>query len=144
MIISTRRVRSTDISDLAALLEELGFPATTAEIESRFTEVEQLPSDAVFVAVVEDQVVGFVSLHVMPYFTSGDRVCRVMTLVVQKAMRSQGIGKELIRTVEAFAREAGCSAIEVTSADYRKDAHAFYARQGYPQISVKFYKIIDL
>jgi len=143
MNFSIRHAESTDYGVIADLLFELGFPATNSEVEARLKEVEKLPSDAVFVAVVADQVVGFLSLHVMSYFTSGDRVCRVMTLIVQEKMRNQGIGKELIEAAEEFARVEGCSAIEVTSANYREDAHAFYAHLGYPRTSVKFFKVFN-
>jgi hypothetical protein len=32
---------------------------------------------------------------------------------------------------ESFAADHGCVRIEVTSADHRADAHAFYRRRGY-------------
>jgi N-acetylglutamate synthase-like GNAT family acetyltransferase len=143
MNVSIRHAKSADFGVIADLLNELGFPASKKEVGARLKVVESLTTDAVFVAVAAGKVVGCLSLHVMPYFTSGNRVCRVMTLVVQEAMRNQGIGKELIRTAEVFAREVGCSAIEVTSADYREDAHRFYTRLGYPKTSVKFFKEID-
>ena len=138
-----REAVEADLEPIAGLLAELGYPASVREVERRLREVEQHPPDAVLTAIFDRQVVGFVSLHVMPYFTSGDRVCRVTALVIKEGMRGRGIGRSLMRAVERQAREVGCTAIEVTSADYRKEAHAFYERLGYPRTSVKFFKIID-
>lgn len=138
-----RHALKNDAAEIAHLLGELGYPAPAAEVESRLLEVETNPEDAVFVAENEGRVVGCLSLHIMPYFTLGSLVCRITALVVISSMRGRGIGKNLVRAAELYAQEKGCSAIEVTSADYRSRAHEFYTSLDYPRTSVKFFKSIS-
>ncbi len=138
--ITIRHAISSDVEEIADLLGELGYPATETEVEERLKLAEYSSSDAVLVAKVGDRVVAFLSLHVIPYFTIGDRVGRVLAFAVEEAERNQGIGRQMMAAAEDQARKMGCKAIEVTSADYREGAHAFYARLGYPKTSVKFFK----
>ena len=150
MKISIRQANSSDVEEIAGLLGELGYPSTETEIEARLKLVESSSSDAVIVATVgdvlavlgppRDRVVAFLSLHVIPYFTTGNLVGRVSAFAVEEAERYQGIGRQMMAAAEDQARKMGCKAIEVTSADHREDAHAFYARLGYPKTSVKFFK----
>jgi predicted N-acetyltransferase YhbS len=143
MIVTVRPVTETDVSDIADLPGESGFPAKDSEVESRLIAIQASDDDVVLVAEGEGRVVGCMSLHLMNYFTFNKRVCRITTLIVDSSLRNQGIGKELILAAESFARQKDCLAIEVTSADYRTGAHQFYAQLGYPKTSVKFFKIVD-
>lgn len=136
--ISIRQAISSDVEEIAGLLGQLGFPSTETEVEARLKLTESSPSDVIIVATAGDRMVAFLSLHVIPYFTTGDLVGRVSTLVVKEDSRNQGIGRQMMAAAEDQARKMGCKAIEITSADYRKGAHVFYARIGYTRTSVKF------
>lgn len=136
--ISIRQAISSDVEEIAGLLGQLGFPSTETEVEARLKLTESSPSDVIIVATAGDRMVAFLSLHVIPYFTTGDLVGRVSTLVVKEASRNQGIGRQMMAAAEDQARKMGCKAIEITSADYRKGAHVFYARIGYTRTAVKF------
>ena len=53
----------------------------------------------------------------------------VEDLVVAPGHRSQGVGKALLDTAKAWARERGASHLELDSGDARPDAHRFYERE---------------
>ena len=142
MEISIRHANKSDSESIAALLGELGFPTANLEVVERLKLVESSSSDVVFVAEVEEQVVAFLSLHVIPYFNIGRPVGRVSALVVSDSVQQRGIGRKLMKAAEDLATELGCVAVEVTSANFRKGAHEFYTRLGYPETSVKFFKYI--
>ena len=94
--ISIRRAISSDVEQITGLLGELGYPSTETEVEERLKLAESLSSDAVLVATVGDRVVAFLSLHVIPYFTTGNLVGRVSAFIVEEAERNQGIGRQMM------------------------------------------------
>jgi GNAT superfamily N-acetyltransferase len=61
-------------------------------------------------------------------------------MVVTEARRGQGIGKALVRAVEAKCAALDCVLVEVTSNVRREQAHRFYEGLGYERTSVRFAK----
>jgi GNAT superfamily N-acetyltransferase len=78
------------------------------------------------------------SLAFTPYFPDGSTLCRVTALVVASTHRGHGIGAKLIARAVDEGRRRGCSALEVTTADRRDDAHRFYRRIGFSLTSSRF------
>jgi GNAT superfamily N-acetyltransferase len=56
---------------------------------------------------------------------------QVMGLVVNEDARSGGIGRELLRSAEAWAAARGCGRMLVGTRVTREGAHRFYQREGY-------------
>lgn len=54
----------------------------------------------------------------------------VEDLAVDPLRRSEGIGKRLLDSAKAWARERGATHLELDSAETRHDAHRFYEREG--------------
>ena len=71
-------------------------------------------------------------------------VGRITALVVDAALRGQGIGRLLVAQAQASFTRAGCGLIEITSHHRHSQAHAFYEHIGYPQTSLRFAKSILL
>jgi len=51
-------------------------------------------------------------------------------LVTDQTVRSRGYGKALLDWLKAEARRQGCARLQLDSGTFRKDAHAFYLREG--------------
>ena len=51
-------------------------------------------------------------------------------LVTDEAARSKGYGKALLDFLKAHAREQGCRELHLDSGVQRREAHAFYFREG--------------
>ncbi|HUF53013.1 MAG TPA: GNAT family N-acetyltransferase [Dehalococcoidia bacterium] len=68
--------------------------------------------------------------------------CWLQDLVVEKAVRSSGVGKTLLDAASAWAREHGCTHLELASGMGRTDAHRFYEREGMTG-SMNYYKWLD-
>lgn len=77
------------------------------------------------------QVLGCVFTEIQEDFIRPARVLFITYVAVKECFRKQGIGGLLMKEVEKRSRDAGCTAIELTSADFRKDAHNFYATYGF-------------
>ena len=82
------------------------------------------------------------SAELIPYFPTGSTICRVTSLVVSSRHRSRGVGEKLVAAAATFAREHGCSGIEVTSAERRVDAHRFYQRLGFARTGLRFFQTL--
>ncbi len=51
-------------------------------------------------------------------------------LVTDQTVRSRGYGKQLLDWLKEEARRQGCARLQLDSGTHRKDAHAFYLREG--------------
>ena len=51
-------------------------------------------------------------------------------LVTDDDARSRGYGKAMLDWLKAEARRLGCARLQLDSGTQRKDAHAFYLREG--------------
>ena len=72
----------------------------------------------------------------------GTEQARITALVVSPECTRQGVGRRLVREVEAIARQAGAARVEVTTALSREHAHAFYRECGYARGSLHFAKLL--
>lgn len=135
-----RPATPADAAAVATLLEALGYPCSREDAAERIAVVEDDPTQALIVADHHGDLCGLVALDFMYYLPLGRRTCRITALVVADGHRDRGIGRALLREAESRARAAGATRIEVTSADHRTRAHAFYRACGYGDGSVRLVK----
>ena len=131
--VEIRKAEQRDGPALALLLTQLGYPGTQPYLERRLAQQLSHPDALLLVAVVQDGVVGFVSVHIIAQLALAGDFCRISYLCVAEHMRGQGVGAMLERCAEQHARELGCDRIELHSNAHRHDAHRFYAGIGYKE-----------
>jgi GNAT superfamily N-acetyltransferase len=78
---------------------------------------------------VDGEVRAFAGWRVVEYLVHGRHVY-VDDLVTDAGARSEGHGKALLDWLKAEARALGCGSLHLDSGTHRKDAHAFYLREG--------------
>jgi GNAT superfamily N-acetyltransferase len=135
-----------DAAKVAALMTQLGYPATADEVGHRFTYWFSDPMSRVLVAERGGRVAGCLSMHAIPYLERTGRWARIESLIVDGSARGTGIGSALMAKAEKVARRWGCVAIEATSLRSRRDAHAFYRHHGYIDVcdrAGRFFKALD-
>jgi GNAT superfamily N-acetyltransferase len=138
-----RSVTDEDADRLAALLGELGYPATPADVRERLARMGDPATDAVLVWEQGGAVMGCASLHVVPLFHLTRPMGRITALVVDERQRSRGIGKHLLEAAHAWFDARDCVYVEVTSGDRRIRAHRFYRAHGYVKKSLRFLRNAD-
>jgi len=137
-----RAPRAEDAGDLASLLSQLGYPADPRDIPARLSTLASSSTAEAWVAEVSGRVVGLATAHVIQSLHKPDVVAMLTVLVVDANTRHGGIGRALVQHAEAWAMARGATAISLTSALRRVDAHAFYRRLGYDQTGVRLGKVL--
>src|SRR5258706_8286102 len=99
--LQVRKACSEDAPDVAALLGELGFPASAATVAAR---LEQLVGAGVrvFVATRDQTTLGVVTIHVTPMLHRASPAGRITALVVTERARGQGVGRALVEAAESW------------------------------------------
>jgi GNAT superfamily N-acetyltransferase len=135
-----RDAAAADAPAVGALLGELGYPATEAEAAARIGRYAADPASRLQVAEVDGALAGLVGTHLVPRMDADGTSCRITDLVVAAAHRRRGLGSALLAAAEAEARRRGAPRLDLSSGDWRDDAHAFYARSGFESRSRTFTK----
>lgn len=125
-------IRDYEKSDYNALIQLL-FDVYNSEISQETLETNYITSKRkIFVAVDEQGVLcGCTFVEIQEDFVRPNKVAYVTYVAVSEKYRKQGIGKKLLEAIENLCKEKDCSSIELTSADYRIGAHAFYNSIGF-------------
>jgi N-acetylglutamate synthase-like GNAT family acetyltransferase len=137
--VAVRLARLDDAPALVSLLAELGYPTDAGTLERRLAALVADPAVTLLVAERDGRVVGLASMHVMPLIERAP-LGRLSAIVVAADERRAGIGRALVERVESEARARGCERLELTSAERRADAHAFYRDLGFEPASQRFIK----
>jgi GNAT superfamily N-acetyltransferase len=142
MTATLRPATEADAPYVAMLLSELGYPSQAADVKDRLLRSLHGQTSRLVLAQSASEVVGLMAAELVPYFPTGATVCRVTALVVASHYRGSGFGKLLLAAAIEFARTHHCSGIELTSAERRVEAHAFYERQGFARTAFRFFKAL--
>jgi len=131
--VSIRRVCAEDSEAVAELNGQLGYPGSVEEVRGRLSAIEKVGTQAVFVACLDGEVVGWIDVAIALHLQSTPYAL-IGGLVVKEGLRGMRIGKRLCVQAEAWAREHGVQVVRVTSRSTREDAHRFYLRDGYTDV----------
>ena len=142
--ISVRPISSEDAEAAAELSAQLGYKASVATMRSRIESLLQnRSSQAVFVACVDAEVVGWIEIAIVQHLQSEPHTV-IGGLVVREDVRSRGIGSRLLSEAEEWSRQQEVAVVRVRSQVARERAHRFYLREGYRQVktSAVFEKMV--
>jgi PhnO protein len=145
MTTSIRRATPSDKDAILNLIRELfeppgGFPTGFTDERARegIRYALDNPGSDILLAVEGDTVVGMASVY-KDYFSIRDGWRTwLQDLVVTSDHRSSGVGTELLSAAADWARERGCTHLDLASGLGRKDAHRFYEREGMLKASYDF------
>lgn len=129
-----------DVSFLAQLMTELGYPTSIEDMAARMTAVGERTDHAVFVAVEDAVVAGMVAVSTSPSLYRNDLQGAIVALVVSSRFRGRGIGSLLVERGEGWLRANGVGYVTVKPSRHREDAHRLYTRLGYEHSGLRFSK----
>ncbi len=131
-----RKAQEIDVPRIEALLLQLGYKLTLLEIKVMISK--SLTSDEdIFVVVQDEGVIAVMSLIYFNYFHSGEKLCRITSVVVDESKRGLGIGGSLMDYAKIRAKVEKCQIIELTTGILREKALTFYERNGFQKTAFK-------
>lgn len=139
-----RQATADDAKGVAALLADLGYPCDTDDARLRITTLQQDPSQQLWVLDWHGDLLGLAAIDLMYYLPLGTTTCRITALVIANHCQGHGLGRRLLNEMERMARQAGAARIELTTAEHRESAHAFYRACGYESASLRFVKRLGM
>ncbi|MCG8589869.1 MAG: GNAT family N-acetyltransferase [Proteobacteria bacterium] len=120
-----------------------GSDVADAYLERMFQRCDEFDG-VVLVAVLEDAVVGFVTIWTRHHSDEPDDDPSehgfISDLVISSRQRGRGIGRSLLRAAEARAREAGVRSIRLSTQAGNAKARALYTAEGFAEAEIYFEK----
>lgn len=142
-----RESNEADVTALANLMDQLGYSISHDDMLDRIHRYQDNAQYKSWVAELEGNVIGALSVIVIDFFHRKGRSMRIGSLVIDEGHRRQGIGRLLLAHAEAYAQAQGCDMLELTS-DMRRaklGSHDFYTSLGYQDMTgVKKYFVKKL
>lgn len=136
MGVSVRRAAAADAARIAELSGVLGYPVEELVMSERLRDLQARDDNAVFVAVEDDRVVGWIHGAEHELLEVG-RLCEILGLVVDASSRRTGAGRALVAAVERWAASRGLPRVSVRSNVVRVESHPFYERLGYTRVKTQ-------
>lgn len=100
----------------------------------------EVQPEGVFVAVVDGEVVGYITTRL-------DRVTgigRIPNLAVHESQRGQGLGSTLIEHAIRWMRQQGMSMAKIETLDQNERGQALYPRFGFREVARQIHYVLPL
>lgn len=141
-MIHIRSYRPEDAEALAALMIDLGYPATGDQMKARMEILDRLVNHYTLLATDNDIVIGMIGFKDVFYYEDDGFVVQINALVTKREHQGKGVGKQLMAHVERLAKDRGANTLYLTSGikPEREAAHAFYKHLGFQVTGYRFVK----
>lgn len=141
--INIRNVSRDDAAKLASLLRAIGWFADLKKLSDseatqrvRLQLNEHLKSDhhTLLVAELDNNILGYVGIHLQPYLFLPGPEGFVSELFVLPEHRGSGIGSRLLDAAVAWAKERGCCRLHLINLRSRESyARKYYEKRGWSE-----------
>ena len=124
-----RNVQEQDAEDIAVIIREVGWfehlktetAQTTAERVRRHISLTLADdSHSAFVAEDNNNIVGYSSVHYLPYFFLRGPEGYISELFISEKARGKGVGTALLEKIIAEARKRGCARLSLINSRTRE------------------------
>ena len=139
-VFTIRDAKLTDAPALAALICELGYETTPAEMSRRLQSILYDGRYRTLLAEVDGKVCGMIGTLTYPSYEHDDPSGRILALVTLTNARRRGIGRALIASAEKDFVQKAVTRVSLDARFTREDAHKFYESLGYERNGWRFVK----
>lgn len=141
MDILIRAATTADAVFISSLCDQLGYQSLQTETEKRLQYVLQDTNSCIFVAVVNEKVVGWIHGFYAVRVES-DPFTEIGGLVVDENYRRQNIGRLLVNKIVEWALAREYKRVRVRCNALRTESHQFYLSLGFAE--TKQQKIFEM
>lgn len=140
-----REAATTDLQAMSGLLSELFTIETdfTPDIRRQRQGLADLMQSRVatlLVAVDGKEIVGMCTLQPLISTAEGGKVGLVEDLVVAESHRKAGVGRQLLKEIEAIAEKQGMSRLQLLADKHNEAAATFYDHLGWSRTNMIAYR----
>jgi GNAT superfamily N-acetyltransferase len=131
-MVQVRDISEKDAEGVAKLSVQLGYESNIAQTLIRIQQIKNSNENCAFVAVIDDQVLGWIH----GFYTlriESDPFVEIGGLIVDETCRNLKIGKQLIDSVNLWAKKHEVKKLKVRCNSKRTESHKFYERVGFKQ-----------
>lgn len=137
------RIRDATPEDLPRLVEllaqdelgsrrEVSGGTVAEEYVAAFDAIREDPNHHVLVGELDDEVVCMLQLSYLPHLTfRGGWRAQIEGVRVAAGHRGRGLGRRLLQSAVAQARDRGCHLVQLTTNKSRGEARRFYESMGF-------------
>lgn len=148
MEITLREATEADLPAILTLYAQLGQDdgkVLSLEAAGRiFARMKTYPDYHIYIALLNGRIVGTFALLILDNIAHmGTPSAILEDVVVEEGIRSQGIGRQMMRYANSLCREKGCYKMSLTSNRNREAAHRFYESLGFEKHGYSFYMMMN-
>ncbi|MCZ4225491.1 GNAT family N-acetyltransferase [Pedobacter rhodius] len=140
-MIEIRKILAADAEKVSGLSVQLGYQTTAEETLARIHNLKKIESNCAFVALVNDEIVGWIHGFYAVRIES-EAFVEIGGLIVDLNNRKKNIGRMLINAVLSWAKIYQVQKVKVRCNTIRRESHLFYEKSGFKLI--KEQKIFEL
>jgi len=143
--VTIRKACTDDLNAMTSLLSEFfnaapDFAPNIRRQRQGLADLMNSRGATLLVAVVSGDIVGMCTLQPLISTAEGGKVGLVEDLVVATSCRKSGVGRKLLKEIEATARAEGMSRLQLLSDRDNEAASVFYDRLGWAETSMIAYR----
>lgn len=116
-------------------MHELGYSVEAEDLKRNIEEILKRGGQIIIAEDDESGIVGTICVTIDARLAEGV-YAEIVSLIVEDKVRGKGIGKELVKRAEDWAKEK-VHKVRVRANEVRNDAHLFYESQGYNQVKTQ-------
>ena len=133
MTLTIRAITTEDVQAITVLADQLGYTMSEPRMFEHMQAVIGHADCDAFVAVHENEVVGWIGL-VHRIQLESSPFCEINGLVVDEKYRGKGIGAALVEKAKEWTNKKGCGRLRLRTNVKRVDAHRFYSGLGFTEL----------
>ncbi len=121
----------TACSRIISPLDTTVFATATESGQSVFDKVVESETSAIFIAQINDEPVGILTIHKIPRIRRADYCAEIEEMYVKPGFQGKNIANDLLVASIDWAKANNITTIRLESNNALKRAHAFYEKTGF-------------
>lgn len=143
-----QRAEPKHLDDVTRLGLKLWPDHDWSELREEFEDLLQSDHDAIYIALAENQVVGFLHMSLRTDYVEGSTtspVGYVEGIFVEEEYRNRGIAKRLVQAGEQWVKTMGCKEVASDTELHNQASQAFHKKIGFTEAAriVAFIKRLE-